>query len=115
MNFSSYSAPSTFFWDGSSKGVTIFVTTLPLAFPVMVQLGFDPVWFGIFLVIAVELGCMHPPVGVNIYVLQGLTGQSVGRLAVASIPFCLLLYVSCVLITVWPQIALWLPHILYDG
>ena len=59
------------------EGVTIFVTTLPLAFPVMVQLGFDPVWFGIFLVIAVELGCMHPPVGVNIYVLQGLTGQSV--------------------------------------
>jgi C4-dicarboxylate transporter, DctM subunit len=97
------------------EGVTIFVTTLPLAFPVMVQLGFDPVWFGIFLVIAVELGCMHPPVGVNIYVLQGLTGQSVSRLAVASIPFCLLLYASCVLITVWPQIVLWLPHILYDG
>jgi C4-dicarboxylate transporter, DctM subunit len=97
------------------EGVTIFVTTLPLAYPVMMQLGFDPVWFGIFLVIAVELGCMHPPVGVNIYVLQGLTGQSLGRLAVASIPFCLLLYVSCVLITVFPQIALWLPHVLYDG
>jgi tripartite ATP-independent transporter DctM subunit len=97
------------------EGVTIFVTTLPLAFPVMVQLGFDPVWFGVFLVIAVELGCMHPPVGVNIYVLQGLTGQSVSRLAVASIPFCLLLYVSCVLITIFPQIVLWLPHILYDG
>jgi C4-dicarboxylate transporter, DctM subunit len=97
------------------EGVTIFVTTLPLAYPVMMQLGFDPVWFGIFLVIAVELGCMHPPVGVNIYVLQGLTGQSLGRLAVASIPFCILLYVSCVLITVFPQIALWLPHVLYDG
>jgi len=97
------------------EGVTIFVTTLPLAYPVMMQLGFDPVWFGIFLVIAVELGCMHPPVGVNIYVLQGLTGQSLGRLAVASIPFCILLYVSCVLITIFPQIALWLPHVLYDG
>jgi|SRR5579862_9362101 len=97
------------------EGVTIFVTTLPLAFPVMLHLGFDPVWFGVFLVIAVELGCMHPPVGVNIYILQGLTGQSVGRLAVASIPFCILLYVSCILVTVFPQIALWLPHVLYDG
>jgi tripartite ATP-independent transporter DctM subunit len=97
------------------EGVTIFVTTLPLAFPVMLHLGFDPVWFGVFLVIAVELGCMHPPVGVNIYVLQGLTGQSVARLAIASIPFCVLLYVSCVLLTFFPQIALWLPHVLYDG
>jgi tripartite ATP-independent transporter DctM subunit len=96
------------------EGVSIFVTTLPLAYPVIVRLGFDPVWFGIFLVIAVELGCLSPPVGVNLYVLQGLTGQSLGRLAIATIPFCLLLLLSCVLITIFPQIALWLPHLLYD-
>jgi len=97
------------------EGVSIFVTTLPLAFPVMVRLGFDPVWFGIFLVIAVELGCLSPPVGVNLYVLQGLTGQSLTRLAWATIPFCLLLLLSCILITIFPQIVLWLPHMLYDG
>jgi C4-dicarboxylate transporter DctM subunit len=96
------------------EGVTIFVTTLPLAFPVVIQLGIDPVWFGIFLVIAVELGCLSPPVGVNLFVLQGLTGQSLGRLAWASVPFCLLLFLSAVLITIFPQIALWLPHMLYD-
>ncbi len=99
-----------FFLDG----ISIVVMSLPITLPLIVQAGFDPVWFGIFLVLMVELGQVTPPVGFNLFVLQGLTRHSIGRVAYAAVPFFLLMCVGVVIITMWPQIALWLPGVLFD-
>ncbi len=96
------------------EGVSIFVTTLPIMFPLVVGAGFDPVWFGVFLVIMVELGTVSPPVGFNLFIIQGLTGQSMARVSWAALPFALLLTLSAVLLVAFPSIALWLPHVLFD-
>lgn len=96
------------------EGVSIFVTTLPIAFPLIVHAGFDPVWFGVFLVIMVELGTVSPPVGFNLFILQGLTGQSMARVSKAAWPFAALLLLTAVILVAFPSIALWLPGVLYD-
>jgi TRAP-type C4-dicarboxylate transport system permease large subunit len=96
------------------EGVSIFVTTLPIVFPLVVGAGFDPVWFGVFLVIMVELGTVSPPVGFNLFIIQGLTGDSMARVSWAALPFALLLSLSAALLVAFPSIALWLPRLLFD-
>ena len=90
-------------------GISITVMTLPITLPLVVAAGWDPVWFGIFLVLMVELAQITPPVGFNLFVMQGLTGWQIGRIAVAALPFFLLMGVAVVAITVFPGIVLWLP------
>ncbi|MCF8468241.1 MAG: TRAP transporter large permease subunit, partial [Sneathiella sp.] len=92
------------------EGISITVMSLPITLPLIIQAGFDPMWFGVFLVLMVELATITPPVGFNLFVLQGLTDMSIGRIAKAAFPFFLLLVVGVVLLTVFPQIALWLPQ-----
>ena len=99
-----------FFLDG----ISIVVMSLPITLPLVVQAGFDPIWFGIFLVLMVELGQVTPPVGFNLFVLQGLTRHSIGRVAYAALPFFVLMCIGVVIITIWPEIALWLPGVLFD-
>jgi C4-dicarboxylate transporter, DctM subunit len=94
-------------------GISITVMSLPITLPLVVQAGFDPLWFGIFLVIMVEIGQITPPVGFNLFVLQGLTGHSIGRIARASLPFFFLMLLGVALVTLLPQIALWLPEVLF--
>jgi len=94
-------------------GVSIIVMSLPITFPLAMQAGFDPIWFGIFLVIMVEMAQITPPVGFNLFVLQGLTGTPIGKVAVAAFPFFVLMAVAVVLLTIFPGIALWLPGVLY--
>ncbi len=91
------------------EGISITVMTLPITLPLIVQAGFDPLWFGIFLILMVELATITPPVGFNLFVLQGLTNMSIGQIARAAFPFFILLCVGVVLLTAFPQIALWLP------
>jgi tripartite ATP-independent transporter DctM subunit len=95
-------------------GISITVMSLPITLPLVVGMGFDPVWFGVFLVLMVELGQMTPPVGFNLFVLQGLTGVPIGRVALAALPFFGLMCVAVAVVTVWPGIALWLPGVLFD-
>tara|TARA_R110002033_G_scaffold28729_8_gene64328 strand:- start:149645 stop:150592 length:948 start_codon:yes stop_codon:yes gene_type:complete len=95
-------------------GVSIIVMSLPITLPLAMQAGIDPVWFGIFLIVTVELGQITPPVGFNLFILQSLTGQSVGRVAVYALPFFILMLVAIALLVVFPEIALWLPGFLYD-
>lgn len=90
-------------------GTSMTVMTVPIAVPLIVQAGFDPLWFGVFLVIMIELSALTPPVGLNLYILQGLTGAGMGRTIMAALPFFLLLCFGAALIAVFPQIALWLP------
>jgi TRAP-type C4-dicarboxylate transport system permease large subunit len=93
-------------------GISITVMSLPITLPIVVLAGFDPLWFGVFLVIMVELGQITPPVGFNLFVLQGMTGESIGRIAWAAFPFFLLMCLAAAMISIWPGIVLWLPHII---
>src|SRR5690606_32586814 len=94
-------------------GVSIVVMSLPITFPLAVSAGFDPVWFGIYLVLMIEMGQITPPVGFNLFVLQGLTGESIGRVAYAAFPFFLLMCLGVGILVAFPEIALWLPNLLY--
>jgi C4-dicarboxylate transporter, DctM subunit len=93
------------FLDGGS----IIVITLPLTLPLVEAAGFSAIWFGVFLVIMAELCQITPPLGFNLFVLQKETGQEISYITKAAFPFFLLLMATAALITLFPQIALWLP------
>lgn len=95
-------------------GISITVMSLPITLPIVLLAGFDPVWFGIFLIIMIELGQITPPVGFNLFVLQSLTGESISRVALAALPFFLLMCVAALIISLWPDIALWLPRFMAE-
>ena len=96
------------------EGISITVMSLPITLPLVLGAGFDPIWFGIFLVIMVELAQITPPVGFNLFIIQGLTGTPIMRVAIASAPFFILMCCAAAIITIFPQIALWLPDTLFN-
>ncbi len=91
-------------------GLSAIVLTLPIVLPLIVAAGFSPLWFGVFLVVVVEMSQVTPPVGFNLFVVQGLTGESMGRVARAAFPFFLIMIGFAVLITVFPEIVTFLPE-----
>jgi len=90
-------------------GLSAIVMTLPITLPLVLAAGFDKIWFGIFIVIVVELAQITPPVGFNLFVIQGLTGESIGRVARATIPFFIIMCAFAFLIAVFPEIVTFLP------
>ncbi len=90
-------------------GISIVVLTTSIVLPMIEAAGFDLIWFGIFLVIVVEMSQITPPVGFNLFVLQGLTGKNIFTLAAYALPFFLILVLACVLLVAFPGIATWLP------
>lgn len=94
-------------------GISITVMTLPITLPLVIAAGIDPLWFGIFLVIMVELAQITPPVGFNLFVIQSITGETVLRIARYAAPYFMLLCLAAALLAIFPQIALWLPQVLY--
>ncbi|MBN7760348.1 TRAP transporter large permease subunit [Nitratireductor aquibiodomus] len=90
-------------------GTSIIVMTLPITLPLVVAAGFDPLWFGIFIVIAVEISQITPPVGFNLFVIQSRTGLPMSFLFRAVFPFFLIMLGFAILLAVFPQIVLWLP------
>jgi tripartite ATP-independent transporter DctM subunit len=90
-------------------GLSAIVMTLPVTLPLAVAAGFDPVWFGIFLIITIEMAQITPPVGFNLFVIQGLTGDNILRIAAWAAPFCAIMMLFTLLITVFPEIVLFLP------
>jgi len=98
-----------FFLDGNS----IVVMSLPIALPLILQAGFDPIWFGIYLVLMVEMAAVTPPVGFNLFVLQGISGKPIGYIARAAFPFFLLLLLGVLLLAWFPEVALFLPRLFY--
>ncbi len=89
--------------------LSLMLLTLPVVFPVMSAAGFDPIWFGVVLVILLEIGLVTPPVGLNLFVIQGLAKADLGEVAWGSLPYVVLLLVGVLLLWLFPQIALWLP------
>jgi C4-dicarboxylate transporter DctM subunit len=88
----------------------ILLIMAPILFPIAVQLGIDPIHLGIIMVVNMEIGMLTPPVGLNLFVTAGITGQSIGWVIKASFPWLLLLLFFLVLVTYIPQISLFLPE-----
>lgn len=93
-------------------GISVVVLTTSIIMPMILEAGIDPLWFGIYLVIVVEMSQITPPVGFNLFVIQGLTGFDILRIAKAALPFFLLLLLAVALITVFPGIATYLPSLM---
>ena len=91
-------------------GLSAIVMTLALVLPLVSAAGFDQVWFGIFLVIVVEMSQITPPVGFNLFVVQGLTGAPIGRIARASLPFFLIMVAMVIVIALVPDLVTFLPR-----
>ena len=90
--------------------ISMMVMTLPVLFPLVVAVGFDPIWFGVVLVILMEIGLITPPVGVNLFVLRGLSGDvAMKEIVYGVIPFMLLMMAAVVLLYAAPGLATWLP------
>ncbi|RXJ55287.1 TRAP transporter large permease [Candidatus Marinarcus aquaticus] len=93
----------------------IIMIMVPLLLPVAVALGIDPIHFGIVITINMELGMVSPPVGLNLFVTSGLTGMSIKDVIVAALPWTMTILAGLLLVTYIPEIALWLPNLMYGG
>jgi C4-dicarboxylate transporter DctM subunit len=91
---------------------SIVLIMAPILFPVAMKLGIDPVHFGILIVVNMEVGMCHPPVGLNLYVASGVTKMGITELTIAVWPWLLTMLGFLVLVTYWPPLSLWLPHLL---
>ena len=91
--------------------LTLMITTIPIIAPIVIALGYDPVWFGIVLMILIETALVTPPIGLNIYVVQGIRkGGSVNDVIIGAIPFVITMFVMIALLVAIPDIALYLPN-----
>nr|WP_315213832.1 TRAP transporter large permease subunit [uncultured Duganella sp.] len=93
---------------------SIVLIMAPILFPVAMKLGIDPVHFGILIVVNMEVGMCHPPVGLNLYVASGITKMGITELTVAVWPWLLTMLGFLILVTYVPQISLWLPNLIYS-
>ncbi len=90
--------------------LSMMIATVPIVVPMVVQFGFDPVWFGIFLVVMMEISLITPPIGMNLYVVQGVRGRgSITDVMIGSLPFLAIMLLFVLLIILWPGLVLWLP------
>jgi len=90
-------------------GISIVVMTLPIVLPIIVVAGFDPLWFGIFLVLMVEVSQITPPVGFSLFVIQSISGENIGYILKATFPFFIIMILIVILVTFFPEIATYLP------
>jgi C4-dicarboxylate transporter DctM subunit len=91
---------------------SIILILAPILFPVAIKLGIDPIHFGILIVVNMEVGMCHPPVGLNLYVASGITKMGISELTVAVMPWLLTMLAFLMVVTYWPGLTLWLPHLL---
>jgi len=108
-----------YFIGGCFMDALAFVTlTVPIFFPVVMALGYDPIWFGIIIVMVTEMGVITPPVGINVYVVFGVARRVIGEVPLESIfkgifPFLLAVIVGLIILMTFPQIILFLPNLMY--
>jgi len=108
-----------YFVGGCFMDALAFVTlTVPIFFPVVMGLGYDPIWFGIIIVMVTEMGVITPPVGINVYVVYGVAKGVIGEVPLESIfkgifPFLIAVIVGVIILMIFPQIILFLPNLMY--
>ncbi len=93
--------------------VSLILITTPILLPVVVTLGYDPIWFGVIMIITCEMACITPPVGLNLYVIKGIAPQiTLRQITMGALPFVGVEVLAIVILTIFPAIALWLPSIM---
>ena len=91
-------------------GLSMMYMTLPVLFPSIIAMGFDPIWFGVILTLLVELGQITPPVGLNLFVIHSISGgHTFAEVAHGSIPYAVLVLLMILVVAIWPGLATWLP------
>ena len=90
-------------------GLSTIVMTLPVTLSLVVSAGFDPVWFGVFLIITIEMAQITPPIGFNLFVIKSLSGNSIASIALSALPFCIIMILLVLLLVFFPGLATWLP------
>jgi len=91
--------------------VAIILILAPILYPVLVKYGFDPIWFGVIMTINMEVGLITPPVGLNLYIVQGIAPDvPLSKVLVGSFPFVLILLLGIAICSIWPELTLWLPN-----
>src|SRR3546814_12569027 len=94
--------------------LTMLITTTPLIAPIVFSLGYDPVWFGILLTVLLETALITPPVGVNLYVVQGIRPRGgMNDVLFGAIPFVFMMFLMIILLVAVPEVRLWLPGPLF--
>ncbi len=97
------------------EGFAMLVLTLPIFFPVIIALGIDPIWFGVLVVLTLEMGLISPPVGMNVFVVKSVAPNvSLGRIFEGVIPFWAAMFVTLIILIVFPQISLYLPNTMFN-
>jgi len=91
------------------ESIGMIVITVPLLYPILGSYGIDPIWFGVILVMYVELGQISPPIGINLFVIQSIWDGELGDVVMGTIPFHIIMFVLLFLLTIFPQLTLWLP------
>jgi len=94
--------------------LSMLLTTAPLIAPIVIALGYDPVWFGILLMVLLETALITPPIGINLYVVQGVRGRGeMMDVMIGALPFVLTMFLMIALLLAFPGLALWLPSLVY--
>src|SRR5262249_47851358 len=91
------------------ESLGMIVVTVPLLYPVLLQYGVDPIWFGVILVLFIEMGQISPPIGINLFVIQSIWSGKLSDVVTGTIPFHLIMFVLLGLLVLFPDIAMWLP------
>ncbi len=95
--------------------LSMMVATVPIIAPIMFKAGYDPIWFGILIIILMETAMITPPVGINLYVVQGLRKRGkIDDVIIGAAPFVLAMLAMIAILSYWPQLALWLPRLAAD-
>ena len=94
--------------------LSMMVATIPLAYPVVSSVGVDPIWFGVFIVLMCELGLITPPVGMNLFVVQGIRtdGGPVADVIRGALPYAIIMILFALALIAFPALATWLPHLM---
>jgi C4-dicarboxylate transporter, DctM subunit len=90
--------------------IAIILITTPIILPVMTALGINPIWYGVMLMINLELALITPPVGMNLFVIKGITTSSLGEVTRGALPYVLLMMAGLFIIWLFPALSLWLPQ-----
>jgi tripartite ATP-independent transporter DctM subunit len=97
--------------------LSMMLTTVPVVFPIVMHMGFDPIWFGIMITVLMETALITPPIGVNLYVVHGIRtrGGKFNDVSVGAAPFVIAMLVMIALLLIYPQVAVWLPEKFYQN
>ena len=94
------------------EGMSMILLTMPFVFPVVTVMNFNPVWFGVLMVVLVELSFISPPIGINLFVVQGVTKVPLHDVVIGIVPFVIAFVIGLAILIAFPQVSLFLPDLM---